>query len=248
MIYALFKKHTITVYAEDTMNYHINTIPIWDSFKQNCECPICVLEQMVEKQIVSQYLNEAVMEDDYRADVNKKGFCKGHFQQLYAGENKLGLALQTSTRFKELIKKINISGNFKKPKVISDIINKQLSTCIICEVVEFNMERYFVTIPKMFQHEAEFPSLIVSGKGFCLKHFARIINSYKHAGSASKTFLESIAKVQEDNLARLEDELIYFTDKFDYRNHDKPWGTSKDALPRAINKIHGAVIDNVTKN
>ena len=34
-------------------------------------------------------------------------------------------------------------------------------------------------------------------------------------------------------------EVKLFNDKFDHRNASKPWGTAKDALPRAINKLSG---------
>ena len=26
------------------MRYHIDTIPVWDAYRQDCECPLCVLE------------------------------------------------------------------------------------------------------------------------------------------------------------------------------------------------------------
>ena len=43
----------------------------------------------------------------------------------------------------------------------------------------------------------------------------------------------------ERNLNKLEGDLEGFTLKFDYRNADKPWGDSKDALERAVNKMQG---------
>ena len=39
------------------------------------------------------------------------------------------------------------------------------------------------------------------------------------------------------NLSRVKDELEWFIDKFDYENAEKPWGTSKDALPRSLVKL-----------
>ena len=79
------------------MNYHINTILIWESFK-GCGCPLCAVEEEIDKGIVSQFLNEAVMVDSCRADVNKHGFCGRHFERLYRGSKKLGVALQAHTR------------------------------------------------------------------------------------------------------------------------------------------------------
>ncbi len=39
-------------------------------------------------------------------------------------------------------------------------------------------------------------------------------------------------------MKRVTDDLEWFTDKFDYRNEDKPWKNSKDALPRSMNKTN----------
>ena len=50
---------------------------------------------------------------------------------------------------------------------------------------------------------------------------------------------KDLAKVQRKNLQRLAEEVKFFNDKFDHRNVNKPWGTAKDALPRAVNKLSG---------
>lgn len=221
------------------MNYHINTILVWDSFKKNDECPLCLIKSAVEKQIINQYLNEAVMEDDYRKDVNKYGFCKNHFKSLYGGENKLGVALQTDTRLKYLQKYLIETDNIKEAAKISENIKKELSTCIICKITETEMSRYIETIPKMFKNEKEFEELFLSGKGFCLGHFAGLLANAKNAGSRAGDFLKALTSQEKNNIERLEKELLFFTGKFDYRNSEKPWGTCEDALPRSINKVHG---------
>ena len=225
------------------MNYHINTILVWDSFKKKDECPICLIENDIEKKIVSQYLNEAVMEDEYRNDVNKYGFCKTHFKSLYSGENKLGLALQTDTRLKYLMKSLKITDNLKEASKISENIKKELSSCIICKSIEFEMKRYFETIPKMYKNEKEFEEIFKSSKGFCLEHFARLLDTAKFAGAETKEYLTVLTTLENQNTQRLEKELLFFTEKFDYRNSEKSWGTSEDALPRSINKIHGNIIN-----
>ena len=40
-------------------------------------------------------------------------------------------------------------------------------------------------------------------------------------------------------LELLSDDLDWFCDKFDYRNKDADWRTSKDALPRGMQKAAG---------
>jgi hypothetical protein len=56
-------------------------------------------------------------------------------------------------------------------------------------------------------------------------------------------FLKDLLPVQLQNMDRLEQELLWFTKKFDYRNQDKPWGDSKDALPRILQKLTGKYME-----
>ena len=43
----------------------------------------------------------------------------------------------------------------------------------------------------------------------------------------------------EQNLHRLEEYISWLIDKFDYRNKDADWNTSKDALQRGMQKLRG---------
>ena len=224
------------------MNYHINTILVWDSFKKNDECPLCAIQSVVEGQLVDQYLDECVMVDSYRADVNRLGFCPNHFVKLYKGENKCGLALQTHTRFGTLRKKIKATDNVKKAAQLAESIKKELSTCIICDTINFNMQRYYSELPKMYADEKQFAEVLRNCKGFCLKHLGLLLAEAKHAGKSASAYLADIFAVEEQNLNRLDGEIKFFTEKFDYRNTSKPWGTSQDALPRTIEKIHGKIL------
>ena len=77
--------------------------------------------------------------------------------------------------------------------------------------------------------------------GFCLPHLQRLIEGsqkYLPAGKQN-AFLEALLKLQAENLKRIEDEVEWFTKKFDYRNQDAPWGNSRDAVARGIKKMTG---------
>lgn len=87
------------------MKYHIDTIPVWDAYHQESECPLCILEHNLEKNYVESFLGASVMESDTRIQVNRSGFCSHHFKLLYDAQNRLGLALMTHTHLKELIGK-----------------------------------------------------------------------------------------------------------------------------------------------
>ena len=103
------------------------------------------------------------------------------------------------------------------------------------------MDRYLDVIMYLWSKEADFRKLFSEKKGFCLVHLKMLIEaSQKHLKAAeSESFLSLLMEQQIENMDRIEQELDWFTKKFDYRNNDAPWGNSKDALPRSIQKLKG---------
>ena len=97
----------------------------------------------------------------------------------------------------------------------------------------------------MYKHEPEFPKLFAESKGMCLKHYAETLEmTPKHlSGEKLKAFVDTLVDKEMENFDRLEKEIEWFTLKFDYRNDDKPWGNSRDAVKRSINKLRWHVID-----
>ena len=57
-------------------------------------------------------------------------------------------------------------------------------------------------------------------------------------GSALDNFIQDINKVTIDNLKRVDADLDWFIDKFDYRYKNEPWKNSKDAVERTITKTN----------
>lgn len=103
------------------------------------------------------------------------------------------------------------------------------------------MERYLDVIMYLWSKEADFRKVFTEKKGFCLIHLNMLIaaaEKYLNAAE-NKKFLSLLMQQQIEHLERIEQELEWFTKKFDYRNNDAPWGNSKDALPRSIQKLKG---------
>lgn len=150
------------------MHYHISTGLILQEFPKGSECPVCEIRAIVEKQIVDQFLNEAVMVDNYRDKVNKRGFCAHHYDMLLAGNSKLGVALQAITRMKALAGNVTVPKNAKDAARQADAIDKAGETCLICDLIDFNMQRYYKTIAQMYGNEREFPAMLAGTKGVLL--------------------------------------------------------------------------------
>ncbi|MBR4818480.1 MAG: hypothetical protein IKZ74_00285, partial [Clostridiales bacterium] len=60
-------------------------------------------------------------------------------------------------------------------------------------------------------------------------------------------FVAALAKTHNEGLDELIKDVEWFTLKFDYRNKEKPWGNSKDAVPRAIAMLGGQSADAPSK-
>ena len=82
------------------MRHHIDTIPVWDAYRQDCECPLCLLEEENEVNYVNAFMGGSVMEPDVRVEVNEKGFCGRHFKLMLNNNNRLGVALMAHTYLK----------------------------------------------------------------------------------------------------------------------------------------------------
>lgn len=225
------------------MAYHIDTGLIKEKFKTDCECPLCEIKKVVEEQFLHEFLNDAVMEDNTRIKVGKKGFCARHFDMLFARQNKLSVALQIGTRVEKISPLISPEKSVRAAIKQAEALDKASTTCVICDLVEESMVKYYKTIAQMFEREREFYKTLISSKGFCLKHYAELLRYSKYAGFISKEYVNILGSTQKRNMERLQGELKKFCDKHDYRNALEPLGSAETALPRMREKLYGKKYD-----
>ncbi|AEE95375.1 DUF6062 family protein [Mahella australiensis] len=238
------------------IKYHLDTIPVWEAFEEGSECPLCWLEAKAEKQYIEFYLGGSVMEPDNRIDVNKKGFCRRHYALLYQNAgNKLPVALMAQTRSRQIMDELagmaptNTAakrsflgrGSVDSVEAVITYIEGALDSCVVCDKLDNSMKRYEYTILHLWQHDESFKGTLMQSKGFCLRHFKDVLIMARDImpGKAADEFIQAIWPVQISNMQRVQADLDWFIDKYDYRNQDKPWGTSNDALPRILLKLTG---------
>jgi len=224
------------------MRYHIDTIPVWDAYKQAGECPLCDLRSASEQSYLESFLGASVMEPAVRIEVNEKGFCQRHFAQMLSMKNRLGLALMTHTHLKETMASLTPAaskngGHLRRKKAVPETSG----TCVLCDRLTNTMNRYLYTALYLWARDTDFRKAFNASKGLCLPHYRSLAAMALEALPAAdaQAFLKALESLQQENIARIEKELEWFTLKFDYRNADKPWGSSKDALERAIRKLRG---------
>ena len=238
------------------MAEQLYTIPVNDAFATDCECPLCEMRRSLEINAIEYTMGPSYMEDDNRAMTDKLGFCSHHMRMLYKEKNRLGLALMMKTHTDKTIKDLNAlsekgsavkSGPFSKQtdSPVTAYIKNLESSCFICERMENTFNRYVDTIFHMWKKNAEFKETFKSCKGFCTYHYGILYET--GASKLSKTqyqeFLEVLNKLYFENMERVNGDLGWFIDKFDYRFKNEPWKNSKDAIPRGIIKTNHTFVE-----
>ncbi len=122
-----------------------------------------------------------------------------------------------------------------------EMLTELENSCTVCDRLKYTMDRYMDVILYLWLREEDFRKLFESRKGFCLVHLKQLAQaSVKYLKpEESAIFLSLLLQQQVENLDRVEKDLDWFTKKFDYRNNEAPWGSSRDALPRSIQKLKG---------
>jgi hypothetical protein len=246
------------------MKYQLETIPIWEAYEAKTECPICFLASKLTKNYTDFFLGGSVMEPDIRESVNAFGFCREHFGLLFEAGNKQSAALMAHTRLLTLGKML--SGKMKKllgsevktkaktfmPKEkdesraladFADLAERSSGTCVFCSKLDTTLTRYVFTIVYLWKKNPDFRKELGASKGFCIPHMAPVIRMADSVLSRThrNQFISGLFTLEESNLNRVEEEILWYTQKFDQQNKDKPWKNSADALPRTVQKLVGKV-------
>ncbi|MBR6328272.1 MAG: hypothetical protein IKR68_01340 [Lachnospiraceae bacterium] len=239
-------------------------IPLIDAFKSGDECPFCIIERDLENKALDFVVgSDSYMQSDIREQTDKAGFCRTHFKKMYDFGNAQGNGLILNTHLKKLIgelkdrlssykpakaslkEKINLgarSFNFHDPAdPIAIWCAKKDVSCYMCDYIDNTIDRYYDTFFFLYKKEPDFTDLIKNCKGFCLHHFGYLMEASRTCLSEKEmpAFTGIIFPLVEANLSRVQEDVSWFCDKFDYRNRDADWKNSRDAIQRGMQKLRG---------
>ena len=238
------------------MKEQLYTMPVNDAFRSDCECPVCTLYRELEQNAIEYTLGPSYMEDDNRAMTDRLGFCQQHIQMLYRQKNRLGLALMLKTHtdktirdLKELSKsKPSSGGLFKRNTETSPVgsyIRELEGHCFICERITDTFQRYMDTIFHLWKKDPAFREAVAGCKGFCTYHYGLLYET--GADKLDKTqygeFLDCLNTVYFAGMERVNEDIEWFINKYDYRYTNEPWKNSKDAIPRGILKTNHSFVE-----
>lgn len=232
------------------MKEKIYTIPLTDALNEGGECPFCTLEKKLEAEQVTYALGASMMEPDSRIISNEKGYCRRHFEMMSHESKALSLALVLDTHLNELIQKLEKAaaqppqkgGLFKKAaeeNPLEAALSANEQSCLICDKLQHTLEKFAEVFWYLYQNESDFKKKVEKGQGFCLPHFALLLRCADRelSGKACEEAKQAVTKLELTHLKRINEEVNWFTKKFDYRYQDEPWKNSKDAPQRAMEKL-----------
>ena len=237
------------------MREHIDTMPIHEAYESGDECPFCWLERQAEQSALRYTVGPCAsyMEPDVRGVTDRQGFCREHMKKMYDYGNNLGNALILQTYYASFLETMENRMDCYEPPEKRKLLAKKgapeeseliswaknrLSSCFICDKIEYNLKRYFRTFFVMLKDE-EFCRKVETSKGFCMPHFIRLLEMAPEElpNNRREWFYKTVLTLTRDNLIRVKEDLDWFVDKFDYRNAGADWKNSRDAVTRAMEKL-----------
>ena len=241
------------------MKEKLYTIPLNDAINAQDECPLCFVERSLEQDMLDFTLGSCAsyMESDVREITDREGFCRAHFKKMFEYGNTLGNAWILKTHYVKMRSEFQaITKNYHPGKIsltdkllkkntdtnpLAGWVHTKEASCYICNRMREIYTCYIDTFFVLFEKDEEFRQKIKSGKGFCFPHFADLCEAADHklSGQALTDFYDIILPLMQQNLDRLQEDVDWLVEKFDYRYKDADWKNSKDANQRGMQKLKG---------
>ena len=108
--------------------------------------------------------------------------------------------------------KASMLGHFKKTKVDSENprtnigawVKEQTSTCYICDYYRSTYNRYLDTFFELYRKNPEFRELFQNSKGFCIPHFADLVETGDTllSDKEKQSFYTDLFALMTENLLR----------------------------------------------
>lgn len=243
------------------MKEKLYTIPMNDAVNAGDECPFCFVERDVEQDLMDLVLGSgsSYMEADMREKTDQAGFCRMHFKKMFDYGNTLGHAWILKTHYMDTRSKLQKAMDSYKPGKTSFIskfsksadapmknsvaawIKEREGSCYICNSFDEMYERYLDTFFVMYKKDDEFKEKIKNSKGFCLTHFGDLCEAAETRlnDKQKEEFFGMLFPLMNNNMARLQEDVNWMVEKFDYKNKDADWKNSRDAIQRGMQKLKG---------
>lgn len=221
--------------------------PLYEAYeKKNKECKLCTLVKLREEKYVKSVLDgELLIKPDFRNELIRGSFCTRHLEKLSAIRDKLGLALLLESCLQKQVQ--GVSGG-PKPGLKVWFYNalrhpqtdqgQTKNACSICS--------YLLTVDKenadklltLLIHDSAFRHLFNENYTLlCHRHYTDILSFRNHKKRTFGHAVRGVIKLQTEALEKVQRDLSWFIQKFNYSNREMPWYDAKDSLQRVIDYL-----------
>lgn len=242
------------------MKEKLYTIPLNDAMQANDECPFCFIERKIEQDLLDFILGSgsSYMQSNIRDLTDKFGFCREHYKKMFQYGNTLGNAWILKTHLDAMQKEMNnefksfkptklsLKEKFKKASSRQNSVGIWTDTkkvsCYICSSYQETYARYLDTFFVLYKNDPQFQDSISQSKGFCIPHFGDLCEgaTTQLKIAEQELFYPLIFKLMEENMIRINEDVSWMIEKFDYKNKEADWKNSKDSIQRSMQKLAGA--------
>ncbi len=121
-------------------------------------------------------------------------------------------------------------------------LRSEESHCYICGRMDGIYQRMLDTFVYMLRNDEEFVQELTAGKGMCLHHFADVLAVCRKSlkPQEQSQWIPRLAELTSRNLDRIQGDIDWLIEKYDYRNKDADWKESRDAVQRTMQKLVGS--------
>ena len=224
----------------------IYTIPINEAYDLKQGCPLCKLAADLDQSSLEFIMGPAMMEPDVRIEVNRLGFCAGHYMKMLNMRNRLSLALMLESHLCQIEEELKKESPDRKRFFTAGgngaNISKTAKSCFICLRVERFFTQYLKNIVYLWDREPEFRDKFLAQQYYCFEHYGRLLEYSETALSVKRGVLFSgdMRTVELNWLGKTKELISAFCRSFDYRYSESELGDAKDAVERAIDFLSGS--------
>ncbi len=120
-------------------------------------------------------------------------------------------------------------------------LRQETGQCYICSQMETVYRRMLDTFVYLLQNDSEFGAELKASKGMCLPHFADALDVCRQKLTAEKqeVWIPQMERLMKQNLERIQEDIDWLIEKYDYCNQDADWKQSRDAVQRTMQKLTG---------
>lgn len=209
--------------------------PLYEAYEAHNQCcGLCIVRKAGEEKYLRSVLDgELLIRPEMRKTLIAGRFCANHLEKLFAVRDKLGLALLLSGYLKTQSTPKKALGI--RAFILDRLRGTDRNGCSICTHILNQDQETIEKLLILLQGDEKFCSLFQQNFFLlCHKHYSGILTAGQRVKGFAQTGVRPVVQLQTQALEKIQRDLKWFIQKFNYKNREAPWHDSRDSLKRVI--------------